>query len=228
MTVKSLVKMSLTDWDGKVSAVVFMSGCNYRCPYCHNWQLVEDPDSVDDVDWNDVLDYLESASGWLDGVVVTGGEPTCDPVLPSLLEDIKDKGLPIKLDTNGSVPDVIESLIERGLVDYIAMDVKNSYKKYDETAGARVNTDDIARSIELVRSLSDHEFRTTVVPGLVEPEDVATICTYIKGTKNFILQRFHPENVLNKEYSEVSPPSDEEMDALVELCPGDIPTEWRG
>jgi pyruvate formate lyase activating enzyme len=106
--------------------------------------------------------------------------------------------------------------------------VKNSYKKYEDTAGARVNTDDISRSIELVRSLPEHEFRTTVVPGLVEPEDVADICTYIKGAKQLVLQRFHPENVLNKEYSEVSPPTDEEMEALTASCKGVVPTEWRG
>ena len=220
--------MSLTDWDEKVSAVIFLGGCNYRCPFCHNWQLVESPEVVEDVPYEEVKAYLESSAEWLDGVVVTGGEPTADPELEALLIYIKSLDLDVKLDTNGSEPDVIETLIDKGLVDYIAMDVKNSYEKYAETAGTLPDLDDVKKSIDIIKSFPGHEFRTTVVPDLVEEEDVVKICEYIEGTERYVLQRYHPENVLNKEYAEIVPQSDEEMEHLTLLCEGKVPVTWRG
>lgn len=228
MHIKSLIKMSLTDWDDKVSAVIFLGGCNYRCPYCHNWQLAESPETVEDVPFEEVKEYLESSAEWLDGIVVTGGEPTVDPDLVELLEYLKSLDFDIKLDTNGSNPEIVEDLIDRKLVDYIAMDVKNSYEKYAETAGTLPDIDDVKKSIEIIKDFPDHEFRTTVVPDLVEEEDLIKICDYVRGTNNFVLQRYHPENVLNKEYAEIVPQNDEEMEHLTSLCEGKVPVTWRG
>jgi pyruvate formate lyase activating enzyme len=220
--------MSLTDWDDKVSAVIFLGGCNYRCPYCHNWQLVESPEVVEDVPFDEVKEYLEASAEWLDGVVVTGGEPTADQDLEELLSFIKSLDLEIKLDTNGSEPNVLEDLIDKRLVDYIAMDVKNSYDKYAETVGTLPDLDDVKKSIEIIKSFPYHEFRTTVVPDLVEEEDVVKICDYVQGAERYVLQRYHPENVLNKEYAEIVPQSDEEMEHLTSLCEGKVPVTWRG
>ncbi|MCC7569175.1 MAG: anaerobic ribonucleoside-triphosphate reductase activating protein [Candidatus Methanofastidiosa archaeon] len=220
--------MSLTDWDDKVSAVLFLGGCNYRCPYCHNWQIVESPDGVDDVPLDEVKAYLKESASWLDGVVITGGEPTQDPELLTLAAYIKSLGLQVKLDTNGSEPDVLEELIGRHLVDYIAMDVKNSFGKYAETVGTLPDLDDVKKSIEIVMDFAAHEFRTTVVPDLVEEEDIVKICGYLRGAQRYILQRYHPENVLNKEYAEIMPQRDDEMEHLVSLCEGKVPVTWRG
>jgi pyruvate formate lyase activating enzyme len=186
MGIKNYIDMSLIDWDGKVSSVIFIGGCNLRCPFCHNWALAVDPESTGDIDTDRVLELIRSSSGWLDGVVITGGEPTCYSGLKNLLSEIKSMGLLVKLDTNGTRPDVLKELIDQGLVDHIAMDVKNSFKKYSETAGAEVDTDSIAKSIKLIMGLDDYELRTTVVPGLVLPEDLEEICSYIKGSKSYV------------------------------------------
>ncbi|MHC1605468.1 MAG: anaerobic ribonucleoside-triphosphate reductase activating protein [Candidatus Methanofastidiosia archaeon] len=228
MAIKSFVEMSLADWDGKVSCVVFLGGCNYRCPFCHNWQIATDPDSVEDVKIENILDYLKRSSGWIENVVITGGEPTCDQDIFKIANIFKSLDLLVKVDTNGSNPTVLEELIDKNLVDFIAMDVKNSFHKYAETVGTAPEIENIKKSIEIVKSFPHHEFRTTVVPGLVEIEDLDNICSYINGAKMYVLQRFHPENVINKEFSELSPQSDEEMNYLKGLCSKHLLTKWRG
>ncbi|MHC1598410.1 MAG: anaerobic ribonucleoside-triphosphate reductase activating protein [Candidatus Methanofastidiosia archaeon] len=228
MGIKSFIETSLTDWDGKVSAVVFLGGCDFRCPYCHNWQLVEDSDATEDLDLGKIVNYVKSSSEWLDGVVLTGGEPTFYPDIIELAETFKALGMEVKIDTNGSNPNVLHELIHKDLIDYIAMDVKNSFEKYAETSGATVDIDNIERSIGLVKDFQQYEFRTTVVPGLVTEEDIEKICSYIKDARRFVLQRFHPENVINKEFSEISPQTDEEMEHLTQFCSKYVPTTWRG
>jgi len=227
MGIKSYIGMSLTDWDGKVSAVIFIGGCNMRCPFCHNWDLAANPDSVEDLDTEEILGKIKKSSGWIDGVVITGGEPTCYSGLVDIARSIKSMGLEVKLDTNGSNPDVVKRMIDDGLVDFVAMDVKNSWNKYSITAGTDVDTDKILESIVLLKGMGSYELRTTVVPGLVTPEDLKAICTYIKGAKSYVLQRFHPENIVDPNYSELPPQEDEEMDELRALCSEHIETNWR-
>ena len=226
--IKSFVNMSLTDWDGKVSSVLFFGGCNFRCPYCHNWQIAFDPGSIADIALDPVFEYLESNKEWIDGVVVTGGEPTIDSGLLPVLRDIKSHSLQVKLDTNGSRPDILEKVIDKGLVDFISMDVKNSYEKYPDTIGTSYEIEDIQESIGIVKGFDSYEFRTTVVPGLVGPDDLVKICGYISGCRQYVLQRFHPENIINKEFAELIPQTDEEMDDLAALCAPRVPVKWRG
>ncbi|MBN1786662.1 MAG: anaerobic ribonucleoside-triphosphate reductase activating protein [Candidatus Methanofastidiosa archaeon] len=228
MGIKSLISMSLTDWDGKVSSVIFLGGCNFRCPYCHNWKLAVNPAALPDLDKEAVLQKISESSKWIDGVVLTGGEPTCFEGLFELAEEIKSIGLGVKLDTNGSNPDVIKRMIRREMVDFISMDFKNSFDKYPETTGTSVDVDDIKKSIEHIRHFGSYEFRTTVVPGLVEQSDLEKICNYLRDANTYIIQRYHPENVIYKEFSEISPQSDEEMEELVALCSQHLKTKWRG
>ncbi|HOP09426.1 MAG TPA: radical SAM protein, partial [Candidatus Methanofastidiosa archaeon] len=166
-------------------------------------------------------------SSWIDGVVITGGEPTCYSGLADLAEEIRSMGLKVKLDTNGTRPDVIRKLLDQNLFDHISLDVKNSFGKYSETAGAEVNTDDIMESIRLIMEFDDYEMRTTVVPGLVCPEDLEEICSYIKGSDIYVLQRFHPENIKDKRFSALPPQNDDEMEHLRSLCSRHVRTVWR-
>jgi len=228
MGIKNVIKLSLTDWDGKVATVIFLGGCNFKCPYCQNWPLAINPDALKDTDYKEYIEFIKESSDWLDGVVITGGEPTCYRGLVDVIKDIKSHGLRVKMDTNGSNPDVLRDLIGKGLLDFVSMDVKNSIEKYSETADAPVNTDNILESISILKEFGSYEFRTTVVPGLVEFEDLEKICNIIKGSNIYVLQRYHPENVVNKKFSEITPQSDEEMDEMTIYCSKHVPTKWRG
>jgi len=173
MKIAGLQKMTLLDYPGKVACTVFLPGCNFRCPFCHNFELLgsQAPTLMDD---QALLAFLKKRTGLLDGVCITGGEPTLQPGLPALLADIKALGYCVKLDTNGYQPHVLRQVIESGLVDYVAMDIKNGPSAYAETAGlSEISLETIAESIRYLASgVVAHEFRTTVVEPL---HTVATI-----------------------------------------------------
>jgi pyruvate formate lyase activating enzyme len=150
MEIKGFIETSLIDWDGKLVSVFFLPGCNFRCPFCHNHQLWKAPQKVETVPWQKVSDFLKGKKGWIDGVVITGGEPTVHADLPEFIESLREMGLLIKLDTNGANPEMLQSLIDKKLVDYVAMDLKASLDTiYSQAAGTKVNLDDIKRSIEI-------------------------------------------------------------------------------
>lgn len=201
------IKTSLLDWDGHVVAVIYLPGCNFRCPFCHNQELVCSPDRLDEVPFEEIEEYVRANADFLDGIVVTGGEPTIHPDLPDLLTRLKGLGTKVKLDTNGTNPDMLKDVIEAGLVDYVAMDIKAPLnERYEELAGAPVPLDRIKRSIELLRTSGvDHEFRTTVVPVLLTPGDVESIAAYIGGAKKYAIQQFRPGNTLDPNLSAVRP-----------------------
>ncbi len=189
---------SMLDYQDKLCAIVFTRGCNFRCPYCHNPELVNGCRLVDPFKKDDVLAKLEKRKGKLDAVVITGGEPTLHPELPGFIRDIKAMGFLVKLDTNGTNPGMIYKLIEHKLVDYFAMDIKAPFNKYDLLTGASVDIDKIASSIDLIRhSGVDYEFRTTVVDTLLDSNDVKEIITMLKGVKRYIIQNFNPTNTLD-------------------------------
>lgn len=199
MIIAGFVPCSLCDFNQRVSAVIFTQGCNFRCPYCHNGALLssqsENPVSVDEV-----LRSLSMRRGVLDGVVVTGGEPTLHEDLPDLLRGIRSMHFEVKLDTNGSRPEVIRGLIDFRLVDFIAMDVKAPLDKYPILAGTSVCLDEIEESIDIiVHSGIQHEFRTTVVPNLLSDEDIRAIREMIPNTSAHRLQEFRPEHALSEE-----------------------------
>ena len=204
--IKGLEKFAPKDFPGFVSATFFMGGCNFRCPFCHNADLVLRPDSLAEFPMDYVLAFLDSREGWLEGICITGGEPLIHSDIDVLLQVIKDRNLLVKLDTNGAFPDRLSRLIEGGLVDHIAMDVKSSPEKYDKAAGVAVNIKAIYQSIAVIlKSGLPHIFRTTAVPGIVAKDDISKIGEMLKGAGVFQLQQFYPEGSLNKDYQKIIP-----------------------
>lgn len=184
-------KMTMLDYPGKVACIVFTGGCNLRCPFCHNALLVTQVDNVV-YDEEEIIEYLKKRKGLLDGICVSGGEPLLQVGLESFLQRVKELGYSVKLDTNGTFPARLKSLVEKGLVDYVAMDIKNCKEKYELTTGT--NSFDISKIEESVNFLLsgkvDYEFRTTIVDGLQETQDIVKIGEWIKGAKKYFLQNF--------------------------------------
>ena len=191
MIIKGLQKTTLLDFPGKVACTVFTAGCNFRCPFCHNSALVVCPGQVDEISEEDFFSYINKRKGILDGVAITGGEPLLSHGIEDFIRRIKDTGLQVKLDTNGAFPDRLEALLDAGLVDYVAMDVKNCKEKYALTAGLSEYPEAIERSIEIiVTKAPDYEFRTTVVRELHEAQDIVKIAEQLKGAKRYFLQAY--------------------------------------
>ena len=208
-----LQKNSLIDFPGKISCVLFLPGCNFDCPYCHNPELAKGrPATPFPLDEANVYDFLESHKGFLDGVVISGGEPTLQKGLVPLCNSIKKMGYPVKLDTNGSRPQVIESLIDEGLVDYVAMDIKADPFQYTAFIRKDCNPDHILASIRLIMNSSvDYEFRTTCVKPIVNEQGIKNIAMLIEGATSYVLQRFRPSSVLHPEFfQEIGGDYDEE------------------
>lgn len=226
MLIGGLQKSSLIDYPEKISAVIFTQGCNFRCPYCHNPELIEqNPNTV--IDESEVIKFLTTRIGKLDGVVITGGEPTLNKDLPEFIKKIKDLGFAIKLDTNGTNPKMLEKLIQEKLIDYFAMDIKAPLDKYSEVTCSKVNTDDILKSIEILKNSQichnfDYEFRTTVVKSQLMLEDFEKISDLIKGTKKYYLQKFVPSKTLNSTFMNQTTYSNEEFKTIIEALKKDI------
>jgi pyruvate formate lyase activating enzyme len=222
--IKGLEKLAPRDFPGHISASVFTGGCNFRCPYCHNADLVLKPDSLATMPREEFIEFLELRQGWLEAVCVTGGEPLMHEDLERLLADIKERGLLIKLDTNGSFPGRLEGLISAGLVDFVAMDVKAPLERYEEAAGVSVAADSIRESVAVLRdSGCGHLFRTTVVPGLLHSEDIEAIAAMLKGVGEYVLQPFVPGQTLDPEYSNRPSSAGEELSRLAEIARRVIP-----
>ena len=191
MDIPGLQKMTLLDYPGKVACTVFLGGCDLRCPFCHNSGLVAGPMPAE-LDDGALLAFLDKRRGLLDGVCVTGGEPLLRPELPQLLSRIKELGYPVKLDTNGGRPERLRALLEAGLVDYVAMDIKNSPERYGETAGVPgLDLAPFRESVSLLlRGTVDYEFRTTVVREFHDADSFRAIGPWIAGARRYFLQSF--------------------------------------
>lgn len=191
MKIKGLQKLTLLDYPGRLAATVFLGGCNMRCPFCHNASLVVRPDNTE-ITEDELFAFLESRRGKLSGVCVTGGEPTLNRELPSFISKIRALGYSVKLDTNGTHPEMLESLIRDGLVDYVAMDIKTSIENYGRVSGIPdLDTSKIERSIDLLLSGTvPYEFRTTVVRELHTASDFYSIGRRIEGARAYFLQSF--------------------------------------
>jgi pyruvate formate lyase activating enzyme len=202
MQIGGLQKSSLVDYPGKLSTVIFFAGCNFDCPYCHNPELARDCSSGSaDLTAAHICDFLKQRRGFLDGVVVSGGEPTLQPDLPELCKKIKGLGYPVKLDTNGSRPHVLEKLIEKKWVDYIAMDLKTDPVLYRSYIKPACNPDPILASIRIIMASGiDYEFRTTCVKPIVTFETIENISHLIQGARLYALQRFRNSDVLHPEF----------------------------
>ena len=191
MAINGFEKLSLLDFDDKISAVIFFGGCNLRCPFCQNFDLVMMPDTCDVIPFDEVYSYLEKRKGVLDAVVITGGEPTLEKDLKDIMKKIKSLGYLIKLDSNGTNPEKLKELVNEHLVDYIAMDIKNSFTSYEKTSGVPLKLEKIKSSIEFIMSCGiDYEFRTTIIKEYHTVEDMKEIGEMIKGAKKYRLQKF--------------------------------------
>lgn len=228
MLIKGFQKLTLLDYPGKTACTVFTGGCNYRCPFCHNAGLVTKLDT-EIISEGEVLSHLKKRQGILDGVAISGGEPLLQGDIEEFLQKIKELGYSIKLDTNGSFPDKLKSIIDKGLCDYVAMDIKNSKERYNETIG--IDNFDISlmeKSVEILRGSDvDFEFRTTVTKNFHTMEDIEKIGEWIKGTEKYYLQNFVDSGNLID--SNVEGVSKEEMQLMLEKIKKYVPTaEIRG
>ena len=214
-----LQETSLLDYPGKICAIVWTVGCNFRCPFCYNLNMVYG--DTDTVPVDHVLSFLDDRVGKLDALSITGGEPLLHEDIGDFMKEVKDRGFLVKVDTNGTFPDRLEQLLNAGLVDYVSMDVKAPFDKYDQLAGVHVDVEKIKRSIELImEKASDYEFKTTMIPGLLEKEDVKQVTSLIKGAKRYYLQQFKTDvPVINQELlSATTPFTAEEFNEMKDLA----------
>lgn len=218
MLISGLEKMSLVDYDGFVSATIFTGGCNFRCGFCHNSPLVLGYKSLPIIDENQVLDYLKKRKGLLDGVCISGGEPTLQKDLPAFIEKIKALGYSVKLDTNGTSPDLVKSLWENGLVDYFATDIKSDKIGYSNIIGIDgYDLSKVEKTVDyFLNNGVNYELRTTLIKEYHDNQVMKNIGEWIKGANKYFLQKYiDNENCIRSGYSEVSKEQAEEFKALL-------------
>jgi pyruvate formate lyase activating enzyme len=219
MSIKGFQGTSLLDFPGRVASLLFWGGCNLTCPFCHNPALVLDPQSFPDLDRQVLLEDLADRMPFIDGVVVSGGEPTLDPALADFLAALKALGLAVKLDTNGLRPDVLAGLLERQLIDYLAIDLKTTPARYPELHPGPVEAARLCDSIRLaLESAVAVEFRTTCIPALVDETVIKALGELIRGAPLWALQQYHPVAALDPRWQELPPCSAGEMATLAELA----------
>ncbi len=212
MTFGGFEKFTLIDYPGKVACMVYTIGCNFRCPYCHNPELVDE--TVENlISENEVYDFLIKRKGIIDGLVITGGEPTMHGKnLYSFIKKVKKLRFLVKLDSNGTDSKMLKKLIDEKLVDYVAMDIKSPMSKYSQTVARPVDIVSIRKSIKLlINSKIDYEFRTTIVKALLEPKDLLEIGEEIKGASKYYLQKFIPTKLLNPQFRKKVTYTDDEF-----------------
>ena len=229
MVIQGLQKLTLLDYPGHTACTVFTPYCNWRCPFCHNASLVLEPDTQPEVTEEEFFSFLQKRAGLLDGVAVTGGEPTLQKDLPDFLRRVKELGFAVKLDTNGTHPAMLRSILEQSLADYVAMDIKAGRLNYPAVTGTlRPGLEAVEESVELLRRSSlDHEFRTTVVKELHTDEDFIDIAAWLAGEERYFLQAFKDSgDILGGEFSACSR---EEMERFLAMVRRTIPgAEIRG
>ncbi len=222
MIIAGLQKLTLIDYPNKVAAVVFTYGCNFSCPFCHNPELVDSSlkDKVEFISQEDFFKFLNSRKGLIEGVCITGGEPTLHHDLAEFISQIKSLGFLVKLDSNGTNPQVLADLLSKKLIDYIAMDIKAPLERYQEVVGRPTDTDKIKRSIELIKSSGiEYEFRSTVVEGLHSYDDLVAMAKLVMGAKRYFFQRFVAgPKLLDENFRTRKPPSDDVLGRAAEAA----------
>ena len=221
MHIKGWVPSSLLDYPGRIAASLFCGGCNFRCPNCHNGDIVVRPQDFADVPLSDIWSFLDKRHGLLDGVVVSGGEPTLESDLLPFCARLHEKGFLVKLDTNGYRPDVLQEAITGGLIDYVAMDVKAPLDpvKYTRAAGVPIDTTRIQSSVDtLLAGSVEYEFRTTVIPGIHQEEDIVQIAQAIADARLYFVQQFVPRGTLDPEMLEQVPLMPERIRGMADLA----------
>jgi len=216
ITAGGYLPASFLDWDGHISAVIFTSGCNFRCPWCHNSDLVMS--KTEPVLLNEIIEDIIKRKKFLDGIVISGGEPCLWAGLMPVLYRLKQLGFPVKLDTNGSFPHIISQIIKAGLVDFVAMDIKAPLQdnKLEQVTGVRTNAEDIRKSIDIIRTGAvSYEFRTTYVPRLLSADDLAAVCKELNDDAHWVVQCFKPVNCLEDEYMSMPPVKPEDLQKIL-------------
>ncbi|NIM02994.1 anaerobic ribonucleoside-triphosphate reductase activating protein [bacterium] len=217
--IKGLIETSLIDWDGKIVSTLYTPYCNFRCPYCQNAGLILSPDQYETIPFEVISNLLTSHQNWIDGICLTGGEPCFFEDLPEFLGKIRNLAMKIKLDTNGTFPEMLRRVIDRGLVDYVAMDIKaplnfNAYERSTRIKSKEL-FEKVRESVNLiVHSGVDYEFRTTVVPGLHNDEDILEIAREIKGARKYALQNFSNRETMDPEFQKIAPYKIEELENM--------------
>jgi len=219
MKISGIIKTSLLDYPGHISTSIFTQGCNFKCPYCHNPDLISgEAENGEYMDLNYFWNFLEKRKDFLDGIAITGGEPTLQIDLIDFIEKIKSKNYKVKLDTNGSKPEIIKNLINNKLIDYIAMDIKSSISKYSNYSDDNNIEDKIIESIKVIKNSEiNYEFRTTVVPGLHNENDIEEITKIVAGSKNFTIQNFRGERTYDKDFENKLPFTEKELETFKDI-----------
>lgn len=219
LEVKGFHETSFLDWDGQIVSVVYLPYCNFKCPFCHNFGLVYCPESYETIPYERIEKYLVSHKDFIDGVCITGGEPCLhkDKGLFDFIEKIKKLGFKIKIDTNGYDPETLKKLINDKLLDYIAMDIKGPLdERYDKLSGIKTDIKKIKESIQLIMDSGiKYEFRTTVIPGLLDKNDIVDIAKAIKGAQLFVVQQFVPVHAFDEALKTVKPYQKNEIEEMV-------------
>ncbi|MBU4193796.1 MAG: anaerobic ribonucleoside-triphosphate reductase activating protein [Actinomycetia bacterium] len=228
LEVKGFIPSTMLDWEGMLASTVFLPLCNFRCPYCQNPDLVLHPERLQTVPLSIIREFLRERAGWIEGVCITGGEPCLHKGLPDFCSAIKAEGVGVKLDTNGSFPEMLEGLISSGLVDYVAMDVKAPLEPspYRLASGNDQHNllDRVRESIEIIRESGvEHEFRTTIVPMMHGPGEIERIAEYLQGEERYVLQHFSPKETLDPRFSELLPFTEDDMLTMLKKVQGFIP-----
>lgn len=225
--IAAIQRAGMLDWPGRVAATVFLAGCNLRCPFCHNPELIGVPRRLTDA--GELMTLVRERRNWLDGIVVTGGEPCSNEGLLEFLDDLAREGMPVKLDTNGTMPDVLETVLASGLATMVALDVKSTPERYERATATREIWPLVQRSIRaILDSGVDHEFRTTCYPLAVGPDDPPAIASHLAGGKRYVLQQFRPTRTLDPAAVSVRPHSAETLCRAAERCCSFLPTAVRG
>ncbi|MBN2254100.1 MAG: anaerobic ribonucleoside-triphosphate reductase activating protein [Deltaproteobacteria bacterium] len=215
MKIGGLQRFSLIDYPENICAIIFTQGCNFRCPYCHNPELSHPGRYEAVIPEEEIFSFLERRRGKLDAVSITGGEPTEQGDLIAFIEQVKAMGYLVKIDTNGSHPEVLKALVDRKIIDYIAMDVKAPPDKYKDITRATIEPSIIRQSIQIIlKSGLPHEFRTTVVRSQLDKKDIAAIARLIKGADRYVLQKFVPTKVLDQRFMNEETWSDKEFSSV--------------
>ena len=219
MRIVGFTETSLLDWHGRIAAVLWIGGCDFSCPFCHNHKVADDDPNLPEVPWEEISRTLQRKRDWYDGVVLTGGEPLMHPEVFELCQRLKDTGQQVKVDTNGSFPYALKTLVEQQLVHAVAMDVKSPLdSRYARAAGRPVDIAPLRRTIRLLlESGIEHEFRCTLVPDLIKPDDIAAIGGAIKGAQAVALQEYVPKRARVKGFSEGKSYTQSDVDAMAEV-----------
>ncbi len=208
MIIGGLQKLTLIDYPGKLAATVFLTGCNFSCSWCYSSELVL-PEKIKKqarISEKEFFKFLKEKKGLLEGIVLCGGEPTINSDLPEFVKKIKKMGYAVKIDTNGSFPEMLRHLIDKKLIDYVALDIKAPKEKYEKVTGGGTNVKYVERSVSFLKENKiDYEFRTTVVPTFLEKEDILKIAKWIFGARKYYLQNFRPEKTLDPKFEKIKP-----------------------